>query len=398
MESRTANMAFRLEWNSAVASHAERLYVPRVDFWRDIFPRRLEQGIASLAEGETLSDSFDPGDLVPMRDQSLVRSIRDADFQRRLSMQSVEPRVGRYYPRTLIPGVAGIFAGDFRPFRVLDMDGEHMTLDLNHPLAGRKLHLGVTVVEDLPPRDQRGGSCHDIAEMVTEKGPGMEALDMERSTDFFDACPLPRLDDNPDGIFYQMPRLVEHVDAVASREIGGIYRRLLQPGQRVLDLMSSWVSHLPGELDLEVSGLGLNEEELQKNSRLSERKVQDLNRNPALPYADASFDAVVCANSVEYLVHPIEMFGEVARVLRPGGLAVFVFSERWFPPKVITLWTELHPFERLGYVLETFRQCGGFQDLNTESVRGFLRPDDDKYRGMTPYADPVYAVWARRGR
>ena len=396
MQSRTANMEFRLGWRSDGAAHAERLFVPRLDFRRDILPPGLEGAVIELAQGDTAESAFEPGGLVPGRDPALVRTIRGPDFQRQLGRQRVEPRTGRFYPRTLIAGVSDDFSGDYRPFRVISIDGDRITVDLNHPLAGDALNLSATLLQELPSRDQRGGSGHDIARMVTEKGPGLEALRADPGVDFFGDYPFTRLDDNPDTVFYRMPRLVEHVDAVATREISGIYRRLLMPGARVLDLMSSWISHLPGELDLEVAGLGLNAEELQKNPRLGDRVLHDLNKTPELPFPDASFDAVVCANSVEYLTRPLEVFAEVARVLKPRGVAAIVFSERWFPPKVISLWTELHPFERLGLVLEGLRRTGRFDDLESESVRGYPRPDDDKYRGMTAYADPVYAAWARR--
>lgn len=396
MQSRMAGVELRLAWQSEEAGHADRAYIPRVDFWRDIFPGALGPVLEKAPVGSSERQVFGPGELVPARDPDAIRTIRDDAFHRRFGHLTVDPRVGRFYPRSMIAGVAGIFAGEFRPFRVVGAEGGHLTIDLNHPLAAYSLTLEAKVVEELPPREQRGGSCHDITETVTEKGPGFQALRSDLRTDFFHDYPFSRLDDNPDAIFYRMPRLVEHVDAFATREMSVIYRRLLKPESRVLDLMTSWVSHLPEDLPLAVSGLGLNEEELAKNPRLADRRLQDLNAIPRLPYDEGSFDAVICANSVEYLTQPVEVFADVARVLKPGGLFVNVFSERWFPPKVISVWSEMHPFERMGMVLESLRRTGEFGSFNTESIRGHLRPDDDKYRGATPTADPVYAVWASR--
>jgi SAM-dependent methyltransferase len=166
---------------------------------------------------------------------------------------------------------------------------------------------------------------------------------------------------------------------------------------RVLDLMSGWVSHLPpGVKELDVTGLGLNRDELEENRALRERAVHDLNTDPRLPFGDAAFDAVICTASVEYLIQPLEVFGEVRRVLKPGAPFITTFSDRWFPTKVIDLWIELHPFERMGLVLECFRRAGGFEGLATESVRGLPRPADDKYAAELPKSDPVFAVWGRR--
>jgi SAM-dependent methyltransferase len=104
---------------------------------------------------------------------------------------------------------------------------------------------------------------------------------------------------------------------------------------------------------------------------------------------------VVCTASIEYLVRPQGVMAEIMRVLRPGGVCVVTFSDRWFPPKVVHVWTELHPFERLGWVLSLFVQAG-FADLHTETLRGVLRPPDDKYAEQRAYADPLFAAWGSK--
>jgi SAM-dependent methyltransferase len=135
---------------------------------------------------------------------------------------------------------------------------------------------------------------------------------------------------------------------------------------------------------------------LDANAQLTARTVHDLNREPALPFAAESFDAALCSVSVEYLTRPWEVFAELARVLRPGAPLLVTFSDRWFPPKAIRIWPELHDFERMGLVSEYFRQTGRYSDLETISVRGLPRPVNDKYFPQRIYADPVYAVVGRR--
>jgi SAM-dependent methyltransferase len=209
--------------------------------------------------------------------------------------------------------------------------------------------------------------------------------------------PYLRTDPRPDPEFYAQPRLVDHLDAEAIRQITGLYGRLVPRGAKVLDLMSSWHSHLPARLAPEEAvGLGMNRAELEANPVLHEFLVHDLNHTPRLPFSDAAFDAVICTVSVEYLTNPFEVFRDVARVLRPGGLFIVTFSNRWFPPKVIQLWEGIHEFERPGLVTEYFLESGLFGNLETWSIRGLPRPENDKYADRIPVSDPVYAVWGER--
>jgi hypothetical protein len=143
---------------------------------------------------------------------------------------------------------------------------------------------------------------------------------------------------------------------------------------------------------LELCGLGLNDEELAANPRLAERVVKDLNACPLLPWADARFDAVICTASIEYLLRPAAVLAEARRVLKPGGLMLLSFSDRWFPTKAIAVWSRLHEFERLGLVLHLLH-AAGFADLHTETRRGLPRPADDKYLAQRAFADPPFSAW-----
>jgi SAM-dependent methyltransferase len=172
-------------------------------------------------------------------------------------------------------------------------------------------------------------------------------------TDFYTPYPLRRRNDASDADYYRVPRLVAHLDATAIAQVTALHGRLLVPGTRVLDLMSSWASHLPPALhSCTVTGLGMNEQELQANDRLAKWLVHDLNLKPSLPFDHGQFEAVVCTASIEYLTRPREVMTEISRVLKPGGVFVTTFSDRWFPGKEIEAWSDLHRFERLGYVLD----------------------------------------------
>jgi SAM-dependent methyltransferase len=191
--------------------------------------------------------------------------------------------------------------------------------------------------------------------------------------------------------------LVHHIDETAREMVRNTYGRFLADGMHVLDLMSSWQSHIPARLHLSrLVGLGLNRNELEKNSQLSEFLIQDLNADASLPFDSNTFDAVINTASVEYLIDPLSVFREVFRILRPGGCFIVTFSNRWFPTKAIKIWRELHEFERMGLVLEYFLRTGGYKDLQTYSIRGLPRPHEDKYFPELKFSDPVYAVWGRK--
>ncbi len=177
--------------------------------------------------------------------------------------------------------------------------------------------------------------------------------------DFFD-----RMDDSPDAGFYLAPRFVVHIDEATIAALGAYYLEVLAPGADVLDLMSSWVSHLPDATALplgRVVGLGMSREELAANPRLTAYDVRDLNEDPRLPYADASFDAALCAVSIQYLTRPVEVFRELARVLRSGSRAVVATSHRCFPTKAIRAFQVLAPRERLAAIALYFERAGGFE-------------------------------------
>ena len=149
-------------------------------------------------------------------------------------------------------------------------------------------------------------------------------------------------DGGDDLAFYAPPRLVTHIDEDAVAALVGCYRRLVPEGARVLDLMSSWISHLPGDRDFaEVVGHGMNAHELAANPRLDRWFVRDLNREPVLPLADDAFEAALCCVGVQYLQQPVAVFAEVRRVLITGAPFVVSFSNRCFPTKAVAIWRSL---------------------------------------------------------
>ncbi len=397
--SATRNIALEIAlcWSSGQATHFDRRYFDKINLWRDYFPRDLGECLNSAEPGDVIAMNVAAGELVQPFDRGLIQRIKRHQFktQPRPGM-NIEPRVGRFYPGTFFD-TALFFRGDNRTARIRAADAENLEVDFNNPFACYTAQIEARVVRDLGTSADRGGRCNDVVQEIVARGPGMQTSLPDVVPDFVSSDTFARLDPRDDAVFYQSPRLVQHIDTAAESRIAEIYSRFLYPGMRVLDLMSSWQSHLPEQIiDLQVTGLGMNAQELAENPRLSASVVHDLNRQPQLPFETALFDAVICTVSVEYLVQPIEVFRDIARVLKPGAPFVLTFSDRWFPTKAIEIWTDLHPFERMGLVLDYFRRAGGFVDLGTESLRGLPRPEDDPYAGQMAHSDPVFAVWGSR--
>jgi len=193
-----------------------------------------------------------------------------------------------------------------------------------------------------------------------------------------------RLDDSDDELFYLAPRLVVHIDDAAIRTVGEIYLSRLPRGGAILDLMSSWRSHLPLELrPSRVVGLGLNRPEMEDNPALSEIVTHNLNRTPQLPFDDASFDGAVLTVSVQYLIHPLEVFAEVGRVLKPGAPFIVTFSNRMFPTKAVAIWVNATEQQRADLVDYYFTRIAAFEKIETI----------DRSSGES---DPVWAVLGYR--
>jgi SAM-dependent methyltransferase len=196
-----------------------------------------------------------------------------------------------------------------------------------------------------------------------------------------------RLDEAPDAEFYGLPRLVVHIDPRAIAAVGQLYAELLPANGSVLDLMSSWRSHLPATFAVqELIGLGMNATEMEDNPRLTSFVLQDLNANPVLPFSDDRFEGAILTVSVQYLTRPVEVFAEVYRVLRPGARFIVTFSNRCFPTKAVAIWRALDDRGHLDLAAAYFRYSAAWIDLHAED----RTPRED------PAGDPVFAVHAAK--
>lgn len=194
-----------------------------------------------------------------------------------------------------------------------------------------------------------------------------------------------KVDPTADDLFYAMPRFVTHIDERAVAAVTQLYRDLFPAGGVIVDLMGSWVAHLPPEIDYaEVIGHGMNKEELAANKRYRRWFVRDLNASPDLPLADGGVDAIAICVSIQYLQQPVAVLREALRVLRPGGVIAITFSNRCFPTKAVAVWRMLESAQHQRLV-SLYLERAGFAAVE---ARTLIEEDFDQ--------DPLWAVIGRK--
>ena len=191
-----------------------------------------------------------------------------------------------------------------------------------------------------------------------------------------------RTDPTDDALFYLQPRKVVHIDDPAIASLTGFLTNHLKPGDVYLDLMSSWRSHLPSDLNpARVVGLGMSAEEMEDNPQLDERLVHNLNATPRLPFDDQTFDAAICTVSVQYIIRPIDIYRDVNRILKPGAPFIVSFSNRCFPQKAIALWLSMTDAQHIELVKSYF--IDNWDEVQT-------------WDHLTQNTDPLFIIWANR--
>lgn len=200
-----------------------------------------------------------------------------------------------------------------------------------------------------------------------------------------------RADPTADERFYTTPRLVTHIDDGAIAVIGEVLGDLLLPGATILDLMSSWKSHLPPEVrPARVVGLGMNATELAANDQLDEWVVRDINADPTLPFGADEFDAAIITVSIQYVVRPLSLFREIRRVLKPGGALIVIFSNRLFATKAVRVWYEQDDAGHIALVRAYFELAGGYEGV--QLIDRSDPPQPGPRGWLAPRHDPIFVV------
>ncbi|TQD87610.1 hypothetical protein C1H46_026809 [Malus baccata] len=255
------------------------------------------------------------------------------------------------------------------------------------------LGLGVSFWAQLMNMSGAVGGKSFTASARLKSGPSFEEIlkNVEWPEQFpFKPEDFQRFDESSDLVFYETPRFVTHIDDPAIAALTKYYSKVFPPsntpGVSMLDMCSSWVSHFPpGYKQERIVGMGMNEEELKRNPVLTEYVVQDLNVNPKLPFEDNSFDVITNVVSVDYITKPLDVFKDMCRILKPGGLAIMSFSNRCFWTKAISIWTSTGDADHGLIVGAYFHYTGGFEPPQAVDIS----PNPGR-------SDPMYIVYSRK--
>lgn len=388
-ENSTGSFILSTSYGTPKTRHTDYFYCGGVNMWRDYFTDDHKKIILGSELGETVT-LLEDHQYIP-RNNSLIRRVKKENWQpASMHNQTLRPRLGRWYPQGIMRNLPGVFPQSTNPMRITADYGEACEVDYNHPLAGKNLSIRVQINELSSTTKERGGRCTDWIEEALANGPGIELFLDEGEVDFEEPEKMTRVADGSDSHFYAQPRLVNHIDETARGHLLGVSKKIINPDMRVLDLMSSMQSHLPPCQS--VTGLGMNAEEMQANSILTEHLVHDLNAQTAIPFSSQSFAAICCHLSFEYLLYPEKVLEECYRLLTDDGVLLISFSNRWFPEKVTRIWQLLHEFERVGYVMQ--HVVREFSNIETFSFRNWPRPYDDPHYMQVQTSDPVYVIVA----
>ncbi len=387
-----------IHWQACDCNFSDWHFLPNINLWRDYLPAEITSQLTGQPIGALIKHTFQEGELIETYQQRQLKTINLKQFQPELKESTpLIPQQGRFYPKDFFTGIDGVYQGNKFPCRIISRDDKGITVDLNHPLAGKKLDMTFKIHRIKKSASERGGRCNDIPALLCDYGPGMQAKLEGIDINYSYEHGFSRIDESDDVAFFSSPDFSPFWDNTALGLVSSLYNDLLSDGMQVLDLMAGAHSPLQNS-NLQLASLscaGLNPQELDANPICTQRDQINVNEPDALEiYQQDQFDAVLIHAAIEYVTQPDHLMDQIARILKPGGRIIISFSNRSVTEKAVHIWTELHEFERPALVLSYLQHSNAFCKFNSFSMRGLFRPEDDLLSDRLLYSDPVYAIWA----
>ena len=204
-----------------------------------------------------------------------------------------------------------------------------------------------------------------------------------------------KIDNDDDQIFYKNPRYVHHLSDSFRTRLTDLYSEYLFTHQVILDLMSSWVSHLPLNIKYkEVIGHGMNEDELRSNKRLDRFWVQNFNKKQNMPIEDSTVDVGLIVAGWQYLQYPEQVSLELSRIIKPESLLIISFTNRAFWTKSPNIWTYSSEQNRIDYI----KNILSYNGWRIEKIFNEKTQEKKLLGFYTAQSDPFFSVIARNNK
>jgi len=381
------SISLDLMWDEDNIKHVENYFI-RPHMWldADTLPKNLYEWLEGKEVGDVFEFTYDVGELFEPYSSKNILPIKWISEDEKNFF-----KIGRFYQIETLKGREGKNSIEKPFFRCIEKRNDLFFADFNHPLSEKRCTLKakiIKVVEQPEVKCDTGGICFDWVSEFGE-GIGMQGKFKQIEADFYSKDSFNIEDQSESGIFYESNSSIINVDAVLKNKIGEVLENIISDNSRILDIMGRTTPYLKNNPEIAI--IGLNKEVYSINKKISSINTKNIFKDARLPYSDNQFDFVLCSFCFEYIPHPHELVSEVKRVLKPDGSFVTIFTNRYFKPKSILLWSELNDFERLGYLQNIYKKTN-FKEISTYTSRGYLRPLSDPEAIIDRHSAPLFLI------
>ncbi len=381
------SLSIDLTWEENGIKHVEN-YFARPHMWldADTLPDNLYKWLPGKEVGEVFEFAYGAGELFSPYSSKNIIPIKWISEEEKKTF-----KVGRFYRIEALMGREGKNSIKKPLFRCIEKRDDLFFADFNHPLSEIKCTLTAKVMKIAQQPEVQfgtGGMCFDWISNIGN-GIGMQGKFKQIDTDFYSANSFEVEDTEEGGIFYEKNSSIINVDVVLKNKISEVLENMIDDGSKILDIMGRTSPYLKNNPDITI--IGLNKEISSIDKKISSINNKNIVQDPRLPYYEDQFDFVICSFCFEYLPRPQEFVNEVNRILKPSGSFITIFTNRYFKPKSILLWSELNDFERLGYLQDNYKRTN-FKNIATYTSRGYLRALSDPEAVIDRQSAPLFLI------